>query len=344
MSVDRATSVSRSAATRRGALLHAALFLLVSPALIAGLVLTLSRLTDDSNGRALRIESFTPFGIPLYAALLVVSLVGLVLVPRAEGARPVWRVVALLALVGLALHLAWFSPRMVGSNPPPAPDAVPITVMTANVFAGNVPGDEIVRAVEEQDVDVLVLAEVTTAEVAEMDEAGISELLPFRIGGSSDYDADGTMVFSRLTMGLATPLETGHESWRVDVDGLSLMAVHPFSPTVSGKWRADHAVIGEAAERLQPDLIVGDFNATLDHQPMQDLASAGWRSAAERTNAFFQPTWPANGLIRAFGFPVPPMVQIDHVLVGPRMAAISVDTVTLPGSDHLAVVAQVARR
>ena len=41
---------------------------------------------------------------------------------------------------------------------------------------------------------------------------------------------------------------------------------------------------------------------------------------------------------------MPSLVQIDHVLVGPRMAAIDVHTVDLPGSDHRAVVATVARR
>ena len=308
------------------------------------LVLTISRLADGSNPRALRIESFTPLGIPLYGVVLLAALVGLLLAPRTDGARPVWRVLAVVSLVGLSLHLAWFSSRMVGPNPPPAADATPITVMTANVYAGNVPGAALVQAVRDDDVDVLVVVEATASEVTEMVTAGIDDLLPYRIGSASDDDADGTMVFSRTPLGPWAPVATGHESWSVELEGLTLFAVHPYSPTVPSQWRADHEVIAQAAEELQPDLIVGDFNATLDHQPMQDLADDGWRSAAERTNELWQPTWPNNGIIRFLGLPMPSLVQIDHVLVGPQMAAIDVHTVDLPGSDHRAVVATVARR
>lgn len=341
MSLDRA---ARPRATRWGAPAQLAAFVAISPLLATAVILTVSRLADGSNPRALRIESFTPFGIPLYAAVLLASLAGLVLVPRTDAARTVWRVLAVVALLGLSLHLAWFSSRMVGPNPSPAPGATPLTVMSANVYAGNVEGADLVAAVIDEGADILVAVEVTDRELTQMAAAGIDDVMPYRIGGASDFDADGTMVFSRTPLGPATALGTGHESWSVEVAGLRLLAVHPYSPTVPSQWRADHRVVAEAADAEQPDLIVGDFNATLDHQPMQDLADAGWRSVAERTNDFWQPTWPNNGVIRLFGLPVPSLVQIDHVLIGRQLAAISVHTVDLPRSDHLAVVAQVARR
>ena len=46
----------------------------------------------------------------------------------------------------------------------------------------------------------------------------------------------------------------------------------------------------------------------------------------------------------AIGLALPPLAQIDHVLVGPSMAAVGMHTVDLPGSDHRGVVAEVARR
>ncbi len=329
----------------RVALWSAVSFALLTPVLMTGLVLTFARWAEGVSGRLLRVESFTPFGIPLYATVLVACLVGLVLARRHEGPRSVWAVLSVVAVVGLAIHLAWFSTRILGPNPPPAEGAEPLVVMSANLYAGNADGAELMRVVAGEGVDVLVAIEVTPRSLEEMAAHGLGELLPYRIGGVFNDNADGTMVFSRLPLGEATAVDTGHQSWQVGVgDDVSLMAVHPYSPTVPSQWEADHATIAQAADAGRPDLIVGDFNATLDHQPMQALAANGWRSVAERTNQGWQPTWPNSGIIRFLGRPVPAMVQIDHVLVGPRFAAISIHTVDLPGTDHRAVIATVARR
>jgi endonuclease/exonuclease/phosphatase family metal-dependent hydrolase len=125
---------------------------------------------------------------------------------------------------------------------------------------------------------------------------------------------------------------------------LTVLAVHPTAPTDPEQWRADHAAVLAAAEASDPDLVVGDFNATLDHPPMRALADHGWRSVEELANEGWQPTWPSNGLVSPFGLPLPSLVQIDHVLVGPRLAALSTHTVEIPGTDHRAVVAEVARK
>jgi hypothetical protein len=42
------------------------------------------------------------------------------------------------------------------------------------------------------------------------------------------------------------------------------------------------------------------------------------------------------------GVELPRVVQIDHVLVGPRLAAIESRTLAIPGTDHRALVAEVA--
>ena len=48
-------------------------------------------------------------------------------------------------------------------------------------------------------------------------------------------------------------------------------------------------------------------------------------------------TWPA-------GRPFPPLVTIDHVLVSDELAVVGDATLRLPGSDHLAVTADLALR
>ena len=131
------------------------------------------------------------------------------------------------------------------------------------------------------------------------------------------------MVFSRYALGTATRVDTEFDSWRTTVaapDGeLTLLAVHPFPPTVVAQWHDDLAAVRAAAAGA--DLVVGDLNATLDHRPLQRLEDDGFRDAAELTNAGWQPTWPANGEYHLAGVPLPPLVAIDHVLVGPRLTA-----------------------
>ena len=77
---------------------------------------------------------------------------------------------------------------------------------------------------------------------------------------------------------------------------------------------------------------------------MRALADAGFRDVGELANQGWQPTWPSSGEVSLLGVPVPSLAQIDHVLVGPRLAAIGMHTHEIPGSDHRAVVAEVARK
>ncbi|WP_295661753.1 endonuclease/exonuclease/phosphatase family protein, partial [uncultured Nocardioides sp.] len=88
----------------------------------------------------------------------------------------------------------------------------------------------------------------------------------------------------------------------------------------------------------------GDFNASPDHEPMLALAEAGWRDVAELANAGWQPTWPADGVEPVTDLPSPRLVRIDHVLVGERVAALASSRLVVDGTDHAAVVAEVAAR
>lgn len=326
----------------RRVLLWCALLALSLPALF----LTAVRATDPQVGPLIRAEAFAPLAIPAYAALLVLALVALAVARRAGRLpRALLAGVAAVAVLGLVVHLAWFSARLTGDNPPPAAGAEPLTVMTANLYGGRADGIELVRVASDEHVDVLVVEEVTTTEVAAMERAGLTSLFPHRIGNPEpEYDGDGTMVFSREPLGEPQAVDTGHQSWIVTVGDLTLLAVHPYAPTEPKQWRADHTTILAAAEASDADLVVGDFNATLDHPPMRALAAHGWRCVAELANEGWQPTWPSNGLVGALGLGVPALVQIDHVLVGRRLAALSTHTVEIPGTDHRAVIAEVARK
>ena len=102
------------------------------------------------------------------------------------------------------------------------------------------------------------------------------------------------MVFSNEQLGEPALLATQFDSYRVQVGSLTLLAVHPTAPVLPQAWRRDHDLIRAEAVEKDADLIVGDMNATPDHDVMRELDDAGFRDAGELANNGWQPTWPAN--------------------------------------------------
>ena len=306
--------------------------------LVPALALTFARVAEPQRTFWLMAEAFTPLGIVLYGAAALLLGVRLLL------ARRWWTWVAAgVALAGLVAHCWWFAPQVTGSNPPPAADAQHLVVMTANIAQEDGDAIELVRLASEEHADLLVVEEITAADLADMDRSGIADLLPYRVGTPESGGA-GTMIFSRTELGPAERTATSADGWIVARGDLTVIGTHPQAPTVPDMWRHDHAALLAAVREHEPDLVVGDFNATEDHAPMRALADAGYRDVGELANDGWQPTWPANDHYLRLSWLAHPMAQIDHVLVGPRLAAIGMHTVPIPGSDHRAVVAEVAAK
>jgi endonuclease/exonuclease/phosphatase family metal-dependent hydrolase len=315
------------------------LFWLSAAALgVPALILTAARALDTDNGTMIRIESFTPLALPLYAVLVVLLAVG---AARQRDARKPPMVAAALALAGLSLHAWWFAPQVVGANPSPAQGAEPITVMNANLYEGLAKAEEVVDAVRDNDVDILVLEEITPDLLAQMDAAGLAELLPERVG-EPDYMVAGTMILANRPLTDHVRLRTTFQGWEAKYGTITVLGVHPVAPVDPAGWRADHAAILKQGEADHADLILGDMNATPDHDVMRRLDDAGFRDAGEVSNEGWQPTWPAN---HVGVFPLlPPLVRIDHVLIADTLASLGTHTVDIDGTDHLALVATVAPR
>lgn len=304
---------------------------------LPALLLTTTRLVDSDVGTLIRLESFTPVAMLLYAAALVVFVVGALV----ASSRRLRLAGAVLALGGLALHVWWFAPQVTGDNPPPAAGADHLVVMNSNMFAGAADAQDIVDAVRKDKVDVLVTEEITPDAVSRLKAAGLDQLLPYQ-AGAPDPDVAGTMVFSATPITDVAELATTFGSYRVTIDGLTVLAVHPLAPTVPAGWVREHALIQSEAVEAHADLIVGDLNATPDHDVLRSLDDAGYRDAAELANEGWQPTWPANHLGL---FPLlPAIVRIDHVMLADTMASLGTHTVDVAGTDHLSLVATVARR
>ncbi len=119
------------------------------------------------------------------------------------------------------------------------------------------------------------------------------------------------MVFARHRISHVRRLGTGFGGYtmRVRAAGkdVGLVAVHTRPPLGDAQdWAADlNAVRGAAVDEGGPLMIVGDFNATLDHLPMRDLKGRGFDDAAAEARSRWQPTWPSAGEVSVLGVPRP---------------------------------------
>ena len=125
----------------------------------------------------------------------------------------------------------------------------------------------------------------------------------------------------------------------VTVPGAPAVAVESVHPCAPGGPEADHCWSRDLADQ-QPatvdsgiQLLLGDFNATLDHAPLRRLISTGYRDAGQSRGAGLTPTWPYDGK------PIPG-VTLDHVLADRRVGVAEYAVYPVPGTDHRAVYAE----
>jgi endonuclease/exonuclease/phosphatase family metal-dependent hydrolase len=309
------------------------LTLLLAPAL----TLTACRLLTPSAGPLVRLTSFVPYGLALYVVAFVILLIA-ALASKSTAAR--WFL--LLSMAGIVLQGWWLAPSYLGEKTPATGPT--IRVMTANLLLGDADPNRVVTLAVHDNVNLLVLEEVTPEELSRMDAAGLGDAFPNRAGTPVD-GANGTMVFSTGPISQVQLLATGYASYSMDVqlagNDVHLLAVHLRPPIGDASlWRADHAVLAAQATPAAnaATLVVGDFNSTMDHRPMRDLVARGYADAATAARSGLQPTWPSSGEVSWVGVHVPSMVALDHVLVH-RAAVRRTETVQIEGTDHRALLA-----
>ncbi|WP_084464174.1 endonuclease/exonuclease/phosphatase family protein, partial [Microtetraspora fusca] len=275
-----------------------------------------------------QLVSFTPYAA---AGSVVPPLVALALRRRAAA------VAALAVAAALASAVL---PRALPDGGPPV-TGTELRVMAANLYYSSTPSDALMAEVRRRRPDVLVLSELQSGTVAELDRAGIAGLLPYR-AGLAGARSKGTAIYSRLPIEEEGPPLPGPGPLSVPAvvtlpggQRLDVVGVHTCAPT--GGWRARcwaGSVRGLPAANGRLRVLAGDFNATLDHRVLRDLVATGYRDAADAAGHGLAMTWPYRDHPRWF-----PKAAIDHVLADSRIGVRGFATVDLPRSDHRAVVA-----
>jgi len=272
------------------------------------------------------ITAFTPY--VALASLFAIAGVGLLRVRGALLAAAA--ATAVLALVVL--------PRAVPGGQVSEPDGgAELTVMTANLHFGEADPAAVVSLAREAGVDLLAVQELTPKAARRLRAAGLERLLGHTVL-PAEPGAGGGGLYARTSL-TGTGNVGRPEGFRMPSavlataeTTLTVVSVHPVPPTDAEsvrRWRDALRALPVAGTGGELSLLLGDFNATLDHSELQRVLDRGYVDAADVAGAGLSATWSRG--------PWPPLT-IDHVLVDDRIYVDGTEVRELPGSDHQVVV------
>lgn len=230
----------------------------------------------------------------------------------------------------------------------------PFTCMAANLLWTNPRKDEVLAMIRRESPDIVGLSEVSKAwRDAALQELG--DLYPYSASGSNlgewTEEAWGEMLLSKVPIDSVHSPELVIDGQRMrpfveaSIGGISVTVLHPERPGRAWRLRARTSLFEQVAER-EPDgprIVMGDFNTTTSSPVMRRFLR---RTGLQDSRLGFgrQPSWnhfpgqvPAvisGSLARVWK----PGVAIDHVLVSETFSVLERRMVSIPGSDHLAVV------
>jgi endonuclease/exonuclease/phosphatase (EEP) superfamily protein YafD len=185
--------------------------------------------------------------------------------------------------------------------------------------------------------------EYTPPAAVALEIAGLGALLPYESAHARGFGL-GSALYSRTPLTATGVRKHGSGFWQAQgtltVQGgrpIAVESVHPCAPIGPSKddcWFRDLADQPRADPKGGPlRLLLGDFNATVDHAPFRRLLDSGYRDSAEVVGEGLKPTWPT--------FKWLPGVVLDHVLVSEGIAVRRVQVFPVEGSDHRAVLAEI---
>jgi endonuclease/exonuclease/phosphatase (EEP) superfamily protein YafD len=290
---------------------------------------TLCRLLGLEGGFPLvQLMAYTP-----YAALGAFVIAGLNALVR------LWWP-ATFAMLTTVLLLTAVLPRAIADNSV-ASRGVVVRVLSVNLRIGGTDPAAVVDLVRRVDADLVALQEYTPQAQAALDREGLATVLPYRSAHPREL-ALGSALYSRFPVRADGVRRHDSGFWQaqatVQVPGAGWVAVesaHPCAPTGPARsacWQADLADQPHACPHGQLRLLLGDFNATLDHAPLRRLIGTGYRDAASAVGAGLKPTWPYDRSL--------PKVTLDHILVDRRIGVRRFTTYPVRQTDHRAVFAE----
>jgi endonuclease/exonuclease/phosphatase (EEP) superfamily protein YafD len=227
----------------------------------------------------------------------------------------------------------------------PSPWSHRLRVATANVFIDNSALAGVDSAFRAIDADVLGITEFSDRLGAAMTADGLDTTYPYRVTTPTP-PGEELAIYSRYPIvGRSVDTLAGRPAIDVTIDvhgtKLRTILVHTLPPMdwqTSRVWQHELAAIGTSAATWTGSTVVfGDFNANRWHADFRRVLTKGHlKDAQELVGKGLSVSWPMDWPA------VPPFARLDHVLVKGGVVAIDGFSAHIPGSDHKAVVADLA--
>jgi len=246
------------------------------------------------------------------------------------------------ALAGVAVALVlgnvvWAGQMVELGRDQPAPTgAATVHLVTANLLVTNPDIAGLGRDLAATGADVIVLQELSAEHLAGLRASGLLDGYPYQVLDPLP-EFHGSAILSRLPLTDGRAFDVaGSPMTRADISTttgtIRLINVHTVAPLEESqaiRWRAQL----EMLSRMQPPeggalVMAGDFNATLDHAPMDALVASGLRDAFSEAGQGIGATWPQTS------GPLPALMRLDHVLVSDTVVVMNAEVQANPGSDH----------
>jgi endonuclease/exonuclease/phosphatase (EEP) superfamily protein YafD len=246
-----------------------------------------------------------------------------------------WRATVLAGVAAAGLAVAVL-PRALPAGQPHA--AGPnLKVLAANLMFSQADPQRVVDLVRRTGADLLSVEEFTQDAADEFDRRGLTAMLPYHVLDAR-WGPDGSGLYSRYPLRALPPQPGAGMSMpnaEVTLPGgrrVLVTVVHPLPPIKNqyGSWHHDLTGLPSPAPG-EVRLLLGDFNATLDHWLLRSILGRGYADAADQTGHGLVPSWG----VSMYG----PPLTIDHLLADRRCAIRRYEAYDLPGSDHQAVFA-----
>lgn len=298
--------------------------------ILAGAVFLTASAWGPQPGQLLVLAAaLAPWSIPAFVIALTALWFG-----RAN--RWITWLGTLVAVVGLAINLVWIAPSFIK---PDVSVSANLRILQFNTNRGAADPDRVREMLRRTQPDVFVMAEATPDFLKELNSngsVGPGGIVP-EYAEVPPGEMLGVVTYSKypMTFESSTLVSDGAYQFRVQAPTpFTLITLHPAEPLIAyDNWKRDFANIREMIKSApDPLVVVGDFNLTARNQMMRELLGSSLQDAAVAAGSGWQPTWPAQfGHLAA--------LTLDHVLISEELKALRTKTVSVPGSDHLALVA-----
>ncbi|TXK17253.1 endonuclease/exonuclease/phosphatase family protein [Homoserinibacter sp. GY 40078] len=273
-------------------------------------------------------------GVAHWALLAAYPLVAFAVWKRRIALTVVAAGLAATQLLVMAGAVGWHGPQELPAG------HVPIRVVTSNLLVSNPHIRQLGDELAAEDADIVLLQEVTPEALAELEGSALWTDYPYR-ASDPQPEFHGSATFSRFPIVQSGPIDVGGSPMlltdlQTPAGPLRVVNVHTVAPLGTAEaatWAGQFPQLSRLVERSpSPIVLGGDFNATRDHAPLDRLLDADVRDAFDVAGSGLGSTWP-EGL-----GPIPPLMRLDHVIVGAGVDVARVADRASTGSDHRRLV------